>query len=165
MGILFRGLALAVSAVALTACGGGSDEPSGSEASGETPAAATANAEAPAIDNVETLDGTTLAQFTPDAEQGARIFMQCKSCHVLVPGQNRTGPSLAGIIGAEAGAVDTYKYTPANAESGIVWTKEKMFQYLENPRRVIPGTKMAFAGLRDGQDRADLIAYLENPTD
>ena len=75
---------------------------------------------------------------------------------------NRVGPSLAGVVGREAGTVEGYNYTPANANSGITWTPEKLFQYLENPQRVVPGTKMAFAGLSDGQDRADVIAYLES---
>ena len=73
---------------------------------------------------------------------------------------NRIGPSLAGIVGRKAGEVAGYSYSAANKGSGITWTAEKLYQYLEKPARVVPGTKMAFAGLAKGQDRADVIAYL-----
>ncbi len=73
------------------------------------------------------------------------------------------GPSLAGIVGRAAGSVAGYSYSNANKNSGITWTPEKMFQYLEKPARVVPGTKMAFAGLPKAQDRADVIAYLKAP--
>ena len=144
----------------LSACGGGEGEPADPAEVPATTAAAPA-LEAPAPDNTETVDGTTLAQFTPDASAGEAVFAQCTTCHVVEPGVNRTGPSLAGIVGREAGQVEGFNYTPANANSGITWTPEKLFQYLEDPHRVIPGTKMAFAGLPEGQDRANVIAYLE----
>ncbi|RJY10396.1 c-type cytochrome [Aurantiacibacter aquimixticola] len=121
---------------------------------------ATAEVGAPAPDNTRTLDGTTFAQFTPDAAHGEQLYRQCQSCHALEPGVNRSGPTLAGIVGASAGAVDGYNYTPANANAGIVWSREKLFQYLEDPDRIIPGTKMAYPGMPAGQDRADLIAFL-----
>lgn len=151
----------------LAACGGGSDEPPPANDTADAPADAPAEpaaaaAEAPAPDNTETIDGTTLAEFTGDATNGEKVFVQCKACHVVEPGQNRVGPSLAGIIGREAGTIEGFTYTPANANSGITWTPEKMFQYLENPQRIVPGTRMAFAGLPDGQDRADVIAYLQD---
>ncbi len=157
----------------LAACGGGGEEPAASddaaasdtEAMADDQAAAEPAADAPGAPdpaNTETVDGTVFANFTGDAAAGEKVFLQCKSCHVVEPGQNRIGPSLAGIVGREAGTVEGYSYTEANANSGITWTKEKMFQYLEDPMRVIPGTKMAFAGLKDPQDRADVIAYLES---
>ena len=160
------GLMASASALLLAACGGGESEPAATE---ETTTEEVAPAEeaaveepsAPAADDVATLDGTTLADFTGEAAAGEKTFMQCASCHVVEPGVNRVGPSLAGIVGRPAGNIDGYNYTEANANSGITWTPEKMFQYLEDPRRVIPGTKMAFAGLKDGQDRANVIAYLQ----
>lgn len=163
------GLAASASAMLLAACGGGAGD-EGSEPAAETqaPTETTAQApaeeeapSAPAADDVATVDGTTLADFTGDAAAGENVFLQCKACHVVEEGVNRVGPSLAGIIGRTAGTVDGFNYTEANANSGIVWTPEKMYQYLEDPRRVIPGTRMAYAGLKDGQNRADLIAYLE----
>ena len=153
----------------LAACGGGNDaEPAAEETAAADPAtpAATAPAgEAPAADNTETTDGTMLANFTGDAAAGEQVFNQCKTCHVTEAGVNRTGPSLHAIVGREAGTVEGFNYTPANANSGITWTKEKLFQYLQNPQRVVPGTKMAFAGLSEAQDRANVIAYLETQGD
>lgn len=160
------GLMASASALLLAACGGGESEPAATEETTTeevAPAgeAAVEEPSAPAADDVATLDGTTLADFTGEAAAGEKTFMQCASCHVVEPGVNRVGPSLAGIVGRAAGSIDGYNYTEANANSGITWTPEKMFQYLEDPRRVIPGTKMAFAGLKDGQDRANVIAYLQ----
>ncbi|MFB0611788.1 c-type cytochrome [Aurantiacibacter poecillastricola] len=160
-------LMIVAATLSLAACGGGgADEPEApAEPEAAAPAAAepqaAAPAEAPPPESTDTIDGTTLAEFTPDVAHGEEVFGQCQACHVLEPGQNRVGPSLAGIVGREAGTVEGFNYTPANANSGITWTPEKLFQYLENPQRVVPGTKMAFPGLSDGQDRADVIAYLE----
>ena len=102
-----------------------------------------------------------VAGLTGNPEAGARVFARCRSCHVLDEGVNRNGPSLYGIIGRTAGSVEGFRYSPANADSGIVWTEEIMFEYLENPREYIPGTYMAFPGLRAPQDRADVIAYIQ----
>ncbi|MCP2671224.1 cytochrome c family protein [Maricaulaceae bacterium EIL42A08] len=101
-----------------------------------------------------------VAGLTGDAAAGRRIFARCQTCHVLAEGQNRVGPSLYGIFGREAGSVDGFRYSDANANSGITWTPEVMFEYLENPRGYIPGTTMAFPGLRSEQDRADVLAYI-----
>lgn len=101
-----------------------------------------------------------VAGLTGDPEQGRRVFARCRSCHVLEEGVNRVGPSLYGIFGREAGSVEGFRYSEANQTSGITWTHETMFEYLENPREYIPGTIMAFPGLRDEQDRADVIAYI-----
>ncbi|MFN3472791.1 MAG: c-type cytochrome [Blastomonas sp.] len=159
----FAGLAL------LAACSGGSDTPQ-AEDQAATPAAdapaatpTPAAAEAPAADNTDTLDGTKFADMTGNAAEGEKVFIQCKTCHVKEAGQNRVGPSLAGIVGRAAGTVEGFNYSPANKNSGITWTPEKLFQYLEKPARVVPGTKMVFAGIPDAQKRADLIAYLQQP--
>lgn len=167
----------ALSALTAACSGGGSEssepEPTTTEAEApeaepvpaeEASAEAPADTGPPAVDDVATLDGVEYASLTGDAAAGKRVFAQCRTCHVTDPGVNRTGPSLAGIIGREAGSVDGFNYTEANANSGITWTEEKMFQYLENPQRVIPKTKMIFAGLPDAQKRADVIAYLKDPS-
>lgn len=159
--------------VLLAACGGGADQPADTGATdttaATTPAAdtsaatpAAASAAAPTADSTDTLDGTTLASLTADATHGGQVFVQCKACHSLEAGKNMIGPSLAGVVGRTAGTVEGFAYSDANKNSGITWTKEKLFQYLEKPQRVIPGTKMAFAGLPKAQDRADVIAYLES---
>lgn len=158
----FAGLAL------LAACSGGSETPKAEEEAAapaaEAPAAPTpAAAEAPAADNTDTLDGKKFADVTGNAAEGEKVFIQCKTCHVKEAGQNRIGPSLAGIVGRAAGSIEGFQYSPANKNSGITWTPEKLFQYLEKPARVVPGTKMVFAGIPDAQKRADLIAYLQQP--
>lgn len=101
------------------------------------------------------------AALTGDPEAGEKVFRQCATCHALKEGENRTGSSLHGIIGRTAGTVEGYNYSKANRESGIVWSEQELFAYLENPRKTIPGTKMAFVGLKKPGDRANLIAYLK----
>ncbi len=100
-----------------------------------------------------------------NAEEGAEIFKKCRSCHEVGPdAKNKLGPLLNGVIGRQAGTIEDFKYSPANQEAGgkgLVWTEEKLLKYLEDPRAFMPGTIMAFAGLKDEQDRRDLIAYLK----
>lgn len=153
------GLAASAMTVLLAACGG---EPASEQTT--SPAATPAPVETPttpAADDVTTQDGTTLAQFTADASAGETAFSQCIACHTVEPGVNRIGPSMAGIVGREAGSVAGFNYSTAMKDSGITWTPEKLNQFLENPRHVVPGLRMAYAGMKDGQKRADLIAYLE----
>ena len=120
---------------------------------------ATASA-APAADSTDTIDGAKFADLTGDAVHGEKVFLQCKTCHTLEEGKNMIGPSLHGIIGRKASTIAGFSYSAANQASGITWSPEKLFQYLEKPQRVVPGTKMSFAGLSKAQDRADVIAYL-----
>jgi cytochrome c len=104
-----------------------------------------------------------------NAEEGAEIFKKCRACHDVGPtAKNKLGPLLNGVIGRKAGTIEGFKYSPANLEAGakgLVWTEEKLFKYLQDPRAFMPGTIMAFAGLRDEQDRRDLIAYLKKFND
>lgn len=69
------------------------------------------------------------------------------------------GPNLFGLFGRKTGAVEGYAYTAANRDKGIVWNEDTLFEYLENPKKYIPGTKMAFAGLKKPQERAGKVAY------
>lgn len=151
----------------LAACSEGEEQKAADPAPTAAPVAAEPAAPAasatPAKDDLSTLDGTQLASFTGNAAAGKLVFAQCRACHVTDAGVNRLGPSLAGIVGRTAGTVSGFSYSPANANSDIVWTKEKLFQFLEKPQRIMPKTKMIFAGLPDAQKRADVIAYLEAP--
>ena len=104
----------------------------------------------------------TLHAATGDPAEGARLFRACIPCHSLEPGRNRTGPSLAGIIGRRAGESEDFgRYSTALQESGVVWTEASLDPWLRDPAAFIPGNRMVFPGLPDGQARADLIAYLE----
>ncbi|MEH6828487.1 MAG: cytochrome c family protein [Parasphingorhabdus sp.] len=157
-------VALAVLTAGCSGDGSEFTEPAPSAAAAATAeAAAPVNSGPPAADDITTLDGVAYASLTGDVASGKSAFMQCRTCHVVDPGMNRIGPSLANIIGREAGSVAGFKYSEANANSGIIWTDEKLFQFLEKPQRVIPKTKMIFAGMPDAQKRADVIAYLKNP--
>jgi len=159
-------VALALS-ILLAGCSGGGSE-SGDPASGtiETTASESTplgDSGPPGADDVATLDGVAYTSLTGDPAAGKSAFMQCRTCHVVDPGMNRVGPSLANIVGRKAGSVAGFRYSEANANSGITWTEEKLFQFLEKPQRVMPKTRMIFAGMPDVQKRADVIAYLKNP--
>ncbi|UVO55871.1 cytochrome c family protein [Sphingomonas sp. SUN039] len=158
----YLGVSLGIVALlALPACSKkAEDDAAPAAATAETNAAAPAAAVAPAADNTDTLDGSKFASFTGDAAAGEKVFLNCKTCHSSEAGKNMVGPSLHSIQGRHSGEIPGFSYSAANKASGIVWSDEKLFQYLENPQRVIPGTKMTYTGVKDPQQRANLIAYL-----
>ncbi|MFM9852923.1 MAG: c-type cytochrome [Sphingomonadaceae bacterium] len=142
----------------LSACSGAPKEDDAETAAPAAPAATTpaaTNAAAPAAATV------TLASLTGDAAKGATVFKQCATCHSVKEGENRVGPYLHGVVGRHSGEVAGYSYSAANKNSGLVWTADQLFTYLEAPQKTVPGTKMSFAGLKNPQDRADVIAYLK----
>jgi len=147
---------LGISAAIVAAC-------SNSSVSQTDEVALAAKPTALAASDVTTLDGSMFKDFVGNAANGKAVFAQCSTCHAIDAGLNKIGPSLHGVIGRKSGSVAGFSYSAANANSGFVWTKEKLFQHLEKPQRVIPGTKMMFGGLPDAQKRADVIAYLETP--
>lgn len=103
-----------------------------------------------------------------NAKDGEDVFRKCRACHDAGPGaRNKLGPILNGIVGRKAASVEGYNYSPANkkaGQDGWVWTDVNLDKYLTNPRAVMPGNRMSFAGLTDEQDRADVIAYLKTQT-
>lgn len=99
--------------------------------------------------------------YTGNATGGENTFKQCALCHSAKAGENKIGPTLFGIVGRKAGTSAGYNFSPANKASGITWSEQALFDYLENPRAKMPGTKMGYAGLKKPQDRANLIAYLK----
>ena len=93
---------------------------------------------------------------------GAKLFKaKCATCHTCNEGgPNKQGPNLFGVMGRQSGQTNGFKYTKANNESGIVWNDETLFAYLENPKKYIKGTNMAFPGFKKEKDRHDMVAFL-----
>jgi cytochrome c len=109
--------------------------------------------------------GATQAAHAQDAAAGQRVFNQCRACHTVdAGGRNGVGPNLHGIVGRAAGSIQGFRYS-ANmqelAQGGLTWTTENLNRYLTNPKDLVPRGSMAFAGLRQEQQRKDVIAYLE----
>ena len=98
-----------------------------------------------------------------DVAAGEKVFKKCKACHVVDAEKHKTGPHLVNIMGRAAGSADGFKkYSDAMKSSGIVWNEETLDGYLEKPKAYVKGTRMAFAGLRKEEDRANVIAYLKS---
>lgn len=88
-------------------------------------------------------------------------FNRCRACHSVEPGETGLGPSLAGVFGAPAGHVAGFAYSDAMAGADIVWDEETLHVFLADPRGVVHGTKMVFAGIRDEAQRQEVIDYLK----
>ncbi len=94
-----------------------------------------------------------------DAAAGEKVFGKCKACH-KVDGSNATGPHLDGVVGRVVASVEGFAYSDGMKAHGGDWTPEALEAFLTNPKGVVAGTKMSFAGLPKVEDRANLIAYL-----
>ena len=107
------------------------------------------------------MSGAASAQ---DAAAGEKVFAKCKACHVIDGTTNRVGPSLHGIIGRTAGTVEGFKYSEAMTaagKGGLVWDNANLDKYLADPKAMIPKNKMAFPGLKNPDDRTNVIAYID----
>jgi len=151
-------VALLVSSLLVTACGGGS------------------NSSTDAGDGAEALTAATLGEQTPlpvadylqqppyagaDRENGERLAQMCRACHTFGEGGvHMIGPNLFGFFGRTAGAAERYSYSPAMQEADFVWTPRALNAWLERPARFLPGNRMSYPGVSSASDRADLIAYL-----
>jgi cytochrome c len=105
-----------------------------------------------------------VAQAEGDAEAGAKVFKKCQACHAVGPdAQNKVGPVLNGIVGRAVASVPDFAYSEtlvAFGAEGKTWTPEELAAFLTKPRDYAAGTKMTFAGLRNEDERANVIAYL-----
>ncbi|OJD13909.1 cytochrome c [Emergomyces pasteurianus Ep9510] len=108
---------------------------------------------------LQTANHSRLFSCSGDASKGAGLFKtRCAQCHTLEKGgANKIGPNLHGLFGRKSGQVEGFSYTDANKSKGVIWDETTLFEYLENPKKYIPGTKMAFGGLKKPKDRNDLI--------
>jgi cytochrome c len=98
-----------------------------------------------------------------DIRAGQKFFAaRCGWCHSVGPSaRGGFGPQLNGVIGRAAGSTDDYKYSPAMKNSGIVWSEKNLNAFVQDPGKVVPGTKMRFWGISDQKEIEDLIAYLK----
>jgi len=132
--------------LALAACGGGGQQESAT-AEGSAPAAT------PAEGTAEPAATTAMA--------GEKSFAKCAACHkVQKDAPHGVGPNLHGIVGKAIGSAEGYNYSAAMKAHGGVWDAATLDAYLENPRKAVPGTKMAFAGINNAEERKALIEYL-----
>ncbi len=103
--------------------------------------------------------------FAQDVENGQDLYRQCRACHQIGAGaKNLVGPQLNGVVGRKASSIEGFNYSQASHDAGgkgLVWTEENLDKYLTNPAAFMPGTKMAYAGIKDDADRKDVIAYLK----
>lgn len=109
-----------------------------------------------------TVAATFGAAHAQDVAEGEQVFKKCIACHkVGETAKNGVGPALNGLFGRQAGTVPGFNYSAANKNSGVTWTEETFAKYIKDPRGFMPGNKMAFAGLKDDKDIADITAFLK----
>jgi cytochrome c len=158
-----RAYILPMAALAVAACGdAGSADEQTSGAGAITLAQADAAAAPAAAAEGPDLSGLPADYQAADLANGRQQWFLCAACHQIADGKTHSvGPDLKGIFGNTAGTNETFPlYTPGLKESGIVWSAETMSAWFENPRATLPSTTMIFPGIRDADDRRDLIAYL-----
>ncbi len=108
------------------------------------------------------LAGSTLAaNAAGDAKSGADVFKRCAVCHTADKGGgDGLGPNLFGVVGRKAATRPGFAYSAPLQKSGIVWSEATLTKWVAGPGRVVPGTKMAFAGITSKKQQADVVAYL-----
>jgi cytochrome c len=109
---------------------------------------------------VTILAGTAPALAAGDVEAGKVVFKKCAVCHAVEAGKNKIGPSMSGVVGRKSAGVEGFSYSTAMKAANLTWDDPTLHTYLEAPAKMVPGTKMAFPGLKVEKDRDDVIAYL-----
>ena len=101
-----------------------------------------------------------------DAAKGQRVFnTQCRTCHkVEKDASSPVGPSLHGLFGRKSGTLAGFEYSDAMKKADITWDEATLAEYLKDPKAKVPGTKMAFVGLKNPAQLEDLVAYLKDAT-
>jgi cytochrome c len=103
----------------------------------------------------------TLPAQAQNAENGQKVFkQQCSICHDVAAGKNKIGPSLFSVVGGKAGSGAGFTYSDGNKNSGITWDEATLDKFLTDPRGTVAGTKMTYAGVKNEEQRKDLIGYL-----
>jgi cytochrome c len=130
---------------------------------GEEVAAATPKGAGAAKEEVQPLPVRLAAA---DVDKGKTVAKKCISCHSFEKGQaNKVGPNLFNTVGNHRAHASGFAYSDAMKNKGGEWTPEDLDAFLQKPTAFLPGTKMAFAGVASGKERADLIAYLNSLSD
>lgn len=108
------------------------------------------------------LSALSASAAAQDARLGEVVFKRvCSACHIsTADGPRKLGPSLFGVVGRKAGSLEGYKYSAAKRDPGLYWTLETLNPYLLNPREYLPGTTMAYAGVKSDVDRESVIEFL-----
>jgi cytochrome c len=105
--------------------------------------------------------GCSAAAVAQDVAAGEQSFKKCLPCHAVGEGaKNKVGPLLNGLEGRKSGTIEGFTYTDANKNSGLVWDEATFNDYIKDPRKKIPGTKMVFAGIKSEKEISDLWAYM-----
>ncbi len=107
----------------------------------------------------------TPSAYAQDAAAGKTVFTKCTACHAADKTTNKMGPHLGDLIGRKAGTVEGFTYSKAMkdaGEAGLVWDDATLTEYLAAPRTKVPGTKMAFAGLKKPEEIQNVIAYIKS---
>ena len=106
--------------------------------------------------------GSSAMAADGDAARGQRLYQNCMACHSLEPNKNLTGPSLSGVFGRKAGSLQSFsRYSEPMKFSGLMWDEKTLDVWLADPQRVIPHNQMTFPGVKNAQQRADIIAFLK----
>jgi cytochrome c len=100
----------------------------------------------------------SMSGLVGDPNRGKTLYQACQACHSI--DENDLGPKHRGVVGRRAGSIEDYSYSAALKSSGLTWDEATLDRWLTNPSALVPGTKMFFQ-VGDGQNRADIIAFLK----
>jgi cytochrome c2 len=134
-----------------------------------TPGATPTTTPTPGASPTPTATATTAAATPTPTATPTRVaasgppaaFAQCSACHAVAPGRHGLGPSLAGVFGDRAASQSGFDYSEALKNSGLSWNEANLHRFLTNPMGVVPGTKMAYPGLKDAAQRQAVIDYMK----
>lgn len=104
--------------------------------------------------------GAASARADGDVEAGKKTFAKCGICHAVEAGKNKIGPSLYGVVGRKSASIPDFAYSDAMKAANKTWDAATLNEWITNPKAMVPGTKMIFAGLPSQTDRDNVIAYL-----